>query len=522
MKQMPGLDRILKTKHPFAALLIAGIAVRLALAPFLSFNIDLYYWMKTFNLIDAGQNLYGIGGYYYTPVWGYVIGFVDLVAHTIGVTDLGSFVPEMYPFTGKDYSIAPIVTSVSFNALIKLPLILTDAAIAWLIYGFVRRVADGKKALFACALWLFCPLTVIESSVHGMFDNISALFLLMAFIACYDRKYVMAGATYSLAVMTKFFPVFFIFLFVAMVLKNEGISMEGLKKTAVATVSAIVAMLIVEFPAIINGQFWDSLDFLLVRLGLSADLMDSVMGPFAWLVFGTVVFGILGIMHYFCRFRPDIIKKYVLEASDGSREKFVKKLIIGSVALVTVFVVLYSVFTTMASGNFDVVSLFNTLGKRAVMLLSLYTLIIEGYVAYKYLFVGDGSLDRTLFAFLISAVLIFLWPPAPQYVIVIVPALVVYAAVCDRKFTVPVLLMCSAMALYDIVLAGPSPLFSLAVYTDLISVSSLVPMVDFVSSYMFGGIPTIGAFMAVFGGLAYVSLLYILYICYKNRRELIP
>jgi hypothetical protein len=51
-----------------AIILVAGLALRLLLAPLFSFNIDITYWMKVFNLIDSGSNLYGMDGYYYAAV----------------------------------------------------------------------------------------------------------------------------------------------------------------------------------------------------------------------------------------------------------------------------------------------------------------------------------------------------------------------------------------------------------------------------------------------------------------------
>jgi hypothetical protein len=254
MKLESGLGRIRDMKHPLAVLILAGLAVRLVLMPLFSFNIDLTYWMKVFNLIDGGNDLYSIGGYYYTPVWGYILGAMDMLAHVLGFTDFGTQVPELYPYVGMDYSISPYVTSVSFNVLVKIPLILTDIAVAYLLYTFVMRISDDRnKALLACALWALCPLTILESSVHAMFDNVSAMFMLISFIAAYDRKYLLAGGAYSLAILTKFFPLFFIFLLLAIVVRNEGFNMRSIRSIAMAIASAVAVMLLVELPAIING-----------------------------------------------------------------------------------------------------------------------------------------------------------------------------------------------------------------------------------------------------------------------------
>ena len=509
MNLKSGLGRIRDLKHPLAVLILAGLAVRLVLMPLFSFNIDLTYWMKVFNLIDAGNDLYSIGGYYYTPIWGYVLGAMDMLAHLFGMTDFGTQVPEFYPYVGKDYSISPYVTSISFNTFVKVPLILTDIAVAYLLYSFVKRISDDEtKALLACGLWMLCPLTILESSVHAMFDNISAMFMLISFIAAYDRKYIIAGGVYSLAILTKFFPLFFIFLLLAIVVRNEGFNLTSIKNIAVAIVSAVVVMLIVELPAIVNGQFWDSVSFMTERIGLSASTLES-LGIWLFIALGVLTFIIAAAAHYFCRIRPDIIRSRFLDVPDEERDRRIIKVIKIIAGVMTALVLAYSAYSVIkAEGTF--VDIFNVFAKRIVLLLSIYTLLLEAFIAYKFVFSRKEGFMPYVYAFAMSAMVIFLWPPAPQYAIVIVPALVLLA-VFDGRFVKPYIIMAVLMALYDIVLAGPSPIFSLAAYTGIMDVSSLVPMVEFVTSYLFGEVPMIAPFMVVFGGLSYISLLYLIY-----------
>ena len=518
MNFQSGLGRIKEMKHPLAVLMVFGIILRLVLMPLLSFNIDLTYWMKVFTLIDGGNDLYSVGGYFYTPIWGYVLGAMDALAHMLGITDFGTLEPEMYPYQERDYSISPYITSIAFNFIVKIPLLLTDIGVAYLLYAFVKRVADENKALLACLLWFLCPLTVLESSVHAMFDNMSAMFTLMAFIAAYDRRYILAGGVYSLAIFTKFFPLFFVFFLVAMVFRNEGIGMPAIRNLGKATVSAVAVMLMIELPPIIKGQFWDTLEFMTQRVGISVSTLDG-MGIWFFVGLFALLFLLGLLLHYFCRVRPDIIRNNLLEIPEEEREAKIRKLAVRTAAVMTVLVILYSVYSLIVTDSFTFVDLFNLLGKRVVLLLSVYTLILEAYIAYRFLFDREGGIQCYIRAFMLSAVVIFLWPPAPQYIMVILPALILYAVVVDTRYVKPYLLMCTLMALYDVILAGPSPLFSLAEYTSLLEVSSLVPMVEFVTSYLFGGVPTIAPFMLVFGGAAYVSLLYILYLSFVARRH---
>lgn len=513
MSLQSGLGRIRGMKHPLATLLLLGIALRLVLMPLLSFNIDLTYWMKVLNLIDGGNDLYSVEGYYYSPIWGYVLGAVDYVAHLLGMTDYGTAVPELYPYTERDYSISPYVTSVGFNFLVKVPLLLTDIAIGYLLYRFVERASgDRGKAAVALALWVLCPLSVLESSMHAMFDNLSAMFMLIAFIAAYDRKYILAGAVYSLAVLTKFFPLFFIFLMVAIVFRNEDLNIRAIGKVASAIAAALAAFVIAELPPIIKGQFWISMNFITERVGFHASTMESVGVPLL-MALAVLAFLMGAAAHYLCRIRPDILRKHLIDIPADERERKVRKGMLIAAAAMTLLILLYSVYSVASSaGGLGIVDLFDIVGKRFVLLMSVYTLIIEAYLAYRLVFSEGDGIQPYLLAFMMSAAVIFLWPPAPQYVVVTVPALILYAVMGEERFTAPVLIMCGLMALYDFVLAGPSMLFALAVYTDLLSLSALIPMVDLITSYILGGIPTIAPFMAVFGGASYLSLVYLIYL----------
>lgn len=518
MKPESGPGRDLSMKQMLAIILVGGLALRLLLAPLFSFNIDITYWMKVFNLIDSGSNLYGMDGYYYAPIWGYVLGLMDLLAHLFGITDYGTLVPEMYPYIGRDYSISEYVTSVGFNFIVKLPLILTDIATGYLLYAFVRRIADAKKAIIACALWVFCPLTILESSIHGMFDCMSAMFMLMAFIAAYDRRYILAGAAFSLAILTKFFPIFLTFLMFAIVFRNEGLHNRAFRKSGLAVASAVITMIIVELPAIVHGQFWDSLHFLLVRVGLSANLMDSIMGPLAYIIVAVFVLLVCWVIHYFCRVRPDIVRSRFVDITREERERLVRKMAKIAAIVFTVLIVIYAAVTMILEGSFDIVGFFETLAQRIVLLLSAYTLILEAYIAYRYLFTQKEGDAPLMTAFMLSSTLIFLWPPSPQYMVVVIPAMILYAVIARPGFAKPLLVMATALAVYDLVLAGPSTLFSLAVYTDIISLSSIMPMVDAITSYI-GPIPTIAPFMLVFGGFAYLCMINALLNWYKHRRD---
>ena len=149
-------------------LLAAGLALRLIIAyllPGSGFKVDLgafEYWAR--NL--AAQ---GLAGFYdrpffadYTPGYLYVLWLVGLVGDA--VSSLGIHVGG--PWTFAD--------------LIKVPAILADLAIGWLIYRLVLDLgASQRRALVGAAFFLFSPISWFDSTVWGQVDSFGVVFLLL-------------------------------------------------------------------------------------------------------------------------------------------------------------------------------------------------------------------------------------------------------------------------------------------------------------------------------------------------------
>ena len=71
-------------------------------------------------------------------------------------------------------------TTPAFNMAMKLPLILVDVLVGYMIYRLVMsECGDGRKAASAFGIWFLCPIVIYMSSVQAQFDCISALFTLL-------------------------------------------------------------------------------------------------------------------------------------------------------------------------------------------------------------------------------------------------------------------------------------------------------------------------------------------------------
>ncbi|HVA85768.1 MAG TPA: hypothetical protein VNF73_05520, partial [Candidatus Saccharimonadales bacterium] len=139
-------------------LLVAGLALRLILAyllPGSGFGVDITafrFWAN--DLAQHGPlGFYGRGFFAdYTPGYLYVLWMVGVVGQLLG----------------------------GIGDLIKVPPILADLAIGWLIWRMVLDLGgSSRRALIAAAVYLFNPITWFDSVVWGQVDSFGVVFLLL-------------------------------------------------------------------------------------------------------------------------------------------------------------------------------------------------------------------------------------------------------------------------------------------------------------------------------------------------------
>lgn len=266
-------------KKPLFLILIAGLVLRFVLMPLFAYEYDIYHWALIASNIDSGNGLYELDGYYYTPVWGYILGFMSFFQELmVDIGELGIRFVEMLPIETlkHPYHIATI-TSIAFNVSIKIPLIIIDVIVGYLIYYLVKeRTGNPKKGMWGFALWFLCPIVIYMSSVQGMFDNISALLLLLTVIMLYKDKCFIGGMFFSLAVLLKFFPAFCIFVLLAYIIvkhKDDGLAK---KKVLEAMAGFLIMTAVIMLPTILDGNLEIAFSFIFGRAGSSDTITAAI------------------------------------------------------------------------------------------------------------------------------------------------------------------------------------------------------------------------------------------------------
>ncbi len=494
----------------FGVMIIAGLAIRLILAPLFTFNSDINWWSLVITTEQDGMGLYDTLSYFYTPPWGYVLAFVSLLCPLLGVTDYGTFVQDLVPFIGSEMTVNALVPSMAYSVVIKIPLILADLAVAYLIYKVVSERYGEGKATLASALWFLCPLTILESSVHVMFDNLAVLGTLMAFILLSRCRYFLAGAAFSLAVLIKFFPVFLIFILVAILFRKEGFTARGAKALIDAVAGALAAFILTFLPSILTGDFWEAMRFIVSRVGASPEMMESIFTPTVTIALLAAVVLLIAVAWYVVK-RTDIVSRILTMAPTESFHMRLRKALVLVALLAAVAVVVTTLFGSF-EGSFSEV--FEALGMRVVTILLICSILLNIYLAYRLLFIDDKDDRQAATLIMLSAFAIFLWPPAPQYVVLLIPFVAVFATVYMPALIRPTIVLGVSFTLYQLILGNVSVLYTLSVYAGFPSMGSLIPVLEFLTSYV-GPIPMIGIFMVVFGGAAYISMLYVPYRWYR-------
>jgi hypothetical protein len=88
-------------------------------------------------------------------------------------------------------------------ALIKLPAIVADLLLAWLIQREAAARSGRRAGLVAAALFLFVPFTWYDSAVFGQVDSVGVVFVVLALILLTRGWSEPAAAMLVLATMTK-------------------------------------------------------------------------------------------------------------------------------------------------------------------------------------------------------------------------------------------------------------------------------------------------------------------------------
>ena len=256
-------------RTPLFKVILIGLLIRILMIP-LCHPYDSNFWTIVIRNAESGYGLYQMEGYYYTPVWGYVLTFVAGVQNLLfDIGDLSVVCYDLFPYLlVEHYAYSNMAISIVFLFNLKVILTISDLVTSLLLYKIVKdRTGDEKKALIAFILMFLCPHIIGASSMVTMPDTISAMFTLMTIILIKEDKHFFAGICYAVAVWVKFFPLaIIIILFCYIYASAKDDRKLALRRIAFAFIGFMLATLIIFLPQIMEGTLIDSLDFITSRI----------------------------------------------------------------------------------------------------------------------------------------------------------------------------------------------------------------------------------------------------------------
>lgn len=278
--------------HPLLAITMLAVVIRLILSPLLTYDYDIYHWAQTIENFQTGNGLYGIDAYYYTPTWGYILGFLSgFMDLFLNVGEFGTRFTELLPIEDLGFRFhTATTTNLAFNICMKVPIILVDVAVGYLLYILIQEeTGNDRKALCGAVLWLFCPTIVYMSGIQAQFDSISALFMLLTImLARKDRTYL-AGMVFATGVLLKFFPAFTILVLIFYTLVKHREDGTGVRKLLESIVGAVIVALVIYAPVIAAGDVSTSLSFVTGR----TDRFTALTGIFNDILIAIALIGLV-------------------------------------------------------------------------------------------------------------------------------------------------------------------------------------------------------------------------------------
>ncbi|MFR1517997.1 MAG: glycosyltransferase 87 family protein [Clostridia bacterium] len=183
----------LSVRSAVLILIAIGFAVRLVMSftmPQCDIDVNLFqYWGR--NLFDKGiPNFYAY-------------------AEQMNLDYPPLFLYHLY-LLGAVGNIGNIGQSLLFDVLLKLPSMLADCVIAYILYKMAEKRMSKNWTMFLVAIWLFNPMVLLDSACWGQVDSLLALALLLSAYFIEKDRYLWAAVSLAFAVTLKPQGIFFV------------------------------------------------------------------------------------------------------------------------------------------------------------------------------------------------------------------------------------------------------------------------------------------------------------------------
>ena len=259
-----------------AKVLILGLIVRLAIAPWTYCPFDTYPFYSASVDMLAGLGMYGHAVFSYPPGFGFVIyPFMLLLSLFMDPSLFAGFYPEMIGVGAATGLVNPIITAPAFNLALKLPIIIGDVLVASMLFLMVSEWKGEKAGRAAYVLWFLNPLAIWIGSVVGQFDVLAVLCTLLAVHFFIHHRYALVGMSIGAGALLKMYPAYLGVLFLAYVLLSVGAAWKERLRSVAAMAAGLAISVLPALPLLFTTP--EMVDYVLRRAG-----SDSFGGINLW------------------------------------------------------------------------------------------------------------------------------------------------------------------------------------------------------------------------------------------------
>ena len=237
-----------------------GLTVRLVLAP-ISADPDL----ESFAEGSLGM-LYGsppyTTGLVYPPAWILLLNLIGQASASLSSAPaLVQLVPSLTTLGGVAgvTGVPPGLASPLYAIVEKAPLIVFDVLTGAVLYQLIlERTGERSRAQLAFGFWFLNPLVILESSVHGAFDVLPVFFTVLAVYFLPRGRFLTAGLSLGLAASLKLYPLFLLPLCAAALIRSGPRDVGSLLRRGASFGLGVVGMLaLTSWPPILAAGFAD-------------------------------------------------------------------------------------------------------------------------------------------------------------------------------------------------------------------------------------------------------------------------
>jgi Gpi18-like mannosyltransferase len=172
-------------KRRLMSIMLLGLLIRIFLAPITkghSTDVLCFSYWADFVASKGISNFYTSDIFVdYPPAYIYILFLIGKVQHLFSVS----------------------MTSHYMLFLIKLPAIIADVLLGYIIYRVAKPRVSNKKALIITSLYIFNPAIIINSSVWAQIDGFYTLFIALFLLSLYENKLSRALVIYTVSILIK-------------------------------------------------------------------------------------------------------------------------------------------------------------------------------------------------------------------------------------------------------------------------------------------------------------------------------